>query len=66
MICFLQQKCEIEQPSYGLNYFAFNATDGVNSGCVWNRTISGDVGQCFFAEHTAPFIKTPIFALQTD
>jgi hypothetical protein len=48
------------------DYFAFNATDGVNSGCVLNRTISGDVGQCFFAEHTAPFIKTPIFALQTE
>lgn len=48
------------------DFFAFNASAGVNGACVAARaTVAGDVSDCYFAEHTLPFIKSPIFALQS-
>jgi len=43
-----------------------NATSGVNQDCITSHAKTKDEYKCFFAEHTAPFIKTPIFPLQSE
>lgn len=49
-----------------LNFWDFNVSAGVNTDCVAARVaVAGDPAECYFAEHTAPFIKSPIFALQS-
>jgi len=44
-----------------------NCTDGVNSDCIdyYNKNNRDNVFSCYFAQHTAPFIRTPIFPLQS-
>jgi hypothetical protein len=43
-----------------------NASDGVNHRCVASAKKSGrHLSDCYFAEHTLPFIRTPIFLLQS-
>lgn len=37
-----------------------NATSGVNQACIQSHQKTSDTWKCFFAEHTAPFISTPI------
>jgi len=39
-----------------------NVSSGVNQGCIAGAK---DTSDCIFAEHTVPFIKTPIFPLQS-
>jgi len=39
--------------------------DGVNSDCVAHYKPSKEEWRCFFAQYTSPFIKTPIFPLQS-
>lgn len=43
-----------------------NCSAGVNQQCIAHHGRTGDLTKCFFAEHTAPFIKTPVFALQSE
>jgi len=43
-----------------------NATDGVNQECIKKYSTTGNTWNCFFAQHTSPFIKTPIFPLQSE
>jgi len=45
-------------------FWSFNASGGVNADCVASRAAE-DMAECYFAEHTAPFIRTPFFALQS-
>lgn len=48
------------------NFLDFNASGGVNQGCIATHSLAaGDTADCFFAEHTVPFIQTPLFALQS-
>lgn len=42
-----------------------NATSGVNQNCIAAHSKTKDTWKCFFAEHTSPFITTPIFPLQS-
>lgn len=42
-----------------------NATSGVHQGCIAGQK-AGETWKCIFAEHTAPFIKTPMFPLQAE
>jgi len=42
-----------------------NCTSGVNQDCIGAHSAGGDTYLCFFAEHTTPYIKTPIFPLQS-
>ncbi|KAA0163629.1 hypothetical protein FNF31_02790 [Cafeteria roenbergensis] len=44
---------------------AQNASSGVNQDCIEAHRSTGDTWMCMFAEHTAPHIKTPVFALQS-
>jgi len=46
-------------------YSVMNATSGVNQACIAAHKPTGDDWMCMFAEHTAPHISTPIFALQS-
>jgi len=41
------------------------AQGGVNADCVKKFMPTKDTWKCFFAEHTSPFIRTPIFPLQS-
>eukprot|EP01048_Picozoa_sp_COSAG05_P013342 COSAG05_NODE_1412_length_4957_cov_50.130918_3_plen_170_part_00 len=41
-----------------------NSTSGVNDACIAGN--AGNEWKCIFAEHTSPFIKTPIFPLQGE
>lgn len=41
-----------------------NASSGVHQGCIANEI--KDPWKCMFAEHTAPYIKTPMFPLQSE
>ena len=43
-----------------------NVTSGVNQDCVAAHSKTGDEWMCMFAEHGSPFIKTPIFILQSQ
>jgi hypothetical protein len=43
-----------------------NASSGVNQDCIAAHLATGDTYKCFFAEHTVPFLKTPIFPLQSE
>jgi len=45
---------------------AFNASGGLHSDCVTAMANHGTPNLCMFAEHTAPFIHTPLFALQSE
>lgn len=48
------------------NFHAFNASSGLNDACVAAYLEADqDAGDCYFAEHTAPFIRTPMFAMQS-
>jgi len=40
-----------------------NCTDGVNIRCIQNARIKSN---CYFAEHTAPYIQTPYFVMQSQ
>jgi len=42
------------------------ASAGVNQKCIAAHTPTKDTWKCFFAQHTAPFIETPIFPLQSQ
>jgi len=42
-----------------------NSTSGVNADCIRAFAPSKTEWSCIFAEHTAPFIRTPIFPLQS-
>eukprot|EP00747_Dinoflagellata_sp_TGD_P211588 gnl/TRDRNA2_/TRDRNA2_84807_c0_seq3.p1 gnl/TRDRNA2_/TRDRNA2_84807_c0~~gnl/TRDRNA2_/TRDRNA2_84807_c0_seq3.p1 ORF type:complete len:297 (-),score=41.33 gnl/TRDRNA2_/TRDRNA2_84807_c0_seq3:34-924(-) len=43
-----------------------NCSAGVNDQCVSaRRAAGGDISDCIFAHHTLPFIKTPIFVMQS-
>ncbi|KAL1519519.1 hypothetical protein AB1Y20_023034 [Prymnesium parvum] len=45
----------------------FNASSGVNRDCVAAKGIGDDPPYlCMFAEHTAVFIHTPVFAMQSE
>lgn len=44
---------------------AQNVTAGVNQACIAAHEATGDTWMCMFAEHTAPHISTPMFALQS-
>jgi len=46
-------------------FTAQNATSGVDQDCIGAHSAGGDTYLCFFAEHTTPYIKTPIFPLQS-
>jgi hypothetical protein len=41
-----------------------NATAGLDTDCIDAHTPTGDQWKCIFAEHTAPFITTPTFAVR--
>lgn len=41
-----------------------NSTSGVNEKCIEAHWAAGDTWRCMFAQHTAPHILTPTFALQ--
>jgi hypothetical protein len=41
-----------------------NSTSGVNDKCIAGN--AGSEWKCIFAEHTSPFIETPIFPLQGE
>lgn len=44
-----------------------NATAGINADCVAaHQSGEHDAWKCMFAEHTSPFIHTPIFVLQSE
>jgi hypothetical protein len=43
-----------------------NATSGVNDKCIASYQRNGEEWHCFFAQHTSPFITTPIFPLQSE
>jgi len=43
-----------------------NATSGVNKDCITAHMATQDTYKCYFAEHTSPHIKTPIFPLQSE
>jgi len=43
-----------------------NATMGVNQACIENYKPLNQAFKCIFAEHTAPFVKTPLFGLQSE
>jgi len=43
-----------------------NATSGVNQACIAAHTPTHDTSACFFAEHTAPYITTPLFPVQSE
>jgi len=43
-----------------------NSAGGVNQDCINGHKATGDTWKCIFAEHTSPFIKTPIFPLQAE
>ena len=43
-----------------------NASAGINVDCVAAHQSTHDDWKCMFAEHTAPFIHTPIFAMQSE
>jgi hypothetical protein len=45
---------------------AFNATGGLNVDCVASMASRGTANLCMFAEHTAPFVHTPLFVLQSE
>ena len=45
---------------------AFNASGGLHVGCVAAMASRGTPNKCMFAEHTAPFVQTPLFALQSE
>ena len=47
-------------------FVAFNASGGLHPGCVAAMAGRGTASLCMFAEHTAPFIHTPLFALQSQ
>jgi len=59
---------EPKGPKYGRDmrwvFNQMNASDGVNQECI--RLNPGAKENCFFAEHTAPHIKTPFFPLQSE
>lgn len=44
-------------------FSTMNCKDGVNEDCIAFHS-DEEQWKCFFAEHTIPFVKTPIFALQ--
>eukprot|EP01121_Diplochlamys_sp_Union-15-3_P004235 TRINITY_DN1425_c0_g3_i3.p1 TRINITY_DN1425_c0_g3~~TRINITY_DN1425_c0_g3_i3.p1 ORF type:complete len:293 (-),score=41.21 TRINITY_DN1425_c0_g3_i3:27-905(-) len=43
-----------------------NSSSGVNEDCINYYRSTGDTWKCIFAEHTSPFIQTPIFPLQSE
>eukprot|EP00930_Biecheleria_cincta_P039840 TRINITY_DN27343_c0_g1_i1.p1 TRINITY_DN27343_c0_g1~~TRINITY_DN27343_c0_g1_i1.p1 ORF type:complete len:488 (+),score=65.87 TRINITY_DN27343_c0_g1_i1:90-1553(+) len=48
------------------NFQAFNVSSAVNQACVKSvAAAGGQKSDCYFAEHTVPFITTPIFAFQS-
>ena len=47
------------------DYDTFNSSGGVNRDCVAAKK-RNDAPECMFAQHTAPFIRAPIFALQSQ
>jgi len=55
-------------PKYGRDmrwvFHQQNVTSGVNQRCIAGHSTS-DPSDCMFAEHTVPFLKTPIFPLQS-
>ena len=50
----------------GWAFDAFNASGGLHADCVAAMANRGTPNLCMFAEHTAPFIHTPLFALQSE
>lgn len=46
------------------NFYLFNSSSGVNDACI--AANPGLEWKCYFAEHTSPHIKTPIFPLQAE
>merc|ERR1739845_136126 len=44
-------------------HMQMNSTAGLNSRCVQSNI--GEEWKCFFAQHAAPHIQTPVFALQS-
>eukprot|EP00933_Yihiella_yeosuensis_P016136 TRINITY_DN13899_c0_g1_i3.p1 TRINITY_DN13899_c0_g1~~TRINITY_DN13899_c0_g1_i3.p1 ORF type:complete len:410 (-),score=63.56 TRINITY_DN13899_c0_g1_i3:213-1442(-) len=47
-------------------FHKFNSSAGVHQSCVSARAMAGgDLADCYFAEHTSPYIQSPIFALQS-
>lgn len=47
------------------SYTVQNATAGVNQGCIAAKD-PADQYLCMFAEHTSDYIKTPLFAMQSQ
>ena len=45
---------------------AFNASGGLHVDCVAAMASIGTPNLCMFAEHTAPFVHTPLFVLQSE
>ena len=45
---------------------AFNASGGLHVDCVAAMAGRGTQNLCMFAEHTAPFVHTPMFVLQSE
>lgn len=43
-----------------------NSSSGVNEKCVHTLASSGEDWKCIFAQYTAPFIQTPLFAMQSE
>jgi hypothetical protein len=47
----------------------FNSTSGLNQDCIAAKRSSGGSGStadCMFAEHVSPYIRAPLFALQSQ
>jgi len=43
-----------------------NATAGINQDCVAAHASTADVWKCMFAEHSSDFIRSPMFAMQSQ
>jgi hypothetical protein len=43
-----------------------NVSSGIDEDCIAHYSPSGNAWMCYFAEHTAPFLSTPTFPLQSQ
>eukprot|EP01006_Ploeotia_vitrea_P035906 TRINITY_DN65948_c7_g2_i1.p1 TRINITY_DN65948_c7_g2~~TRINITY_DN65948_c7_g2_i1.p1 ORF type:complete len:391 (-),score=39.45 TRINITY_DN65948_c7_g2_i1:135-1181(-) len=47
-------------------FYYMNSTEGVDADCIAHWGARNESSKCMFAQHTAPFITTPTFALQSQ
>eukprot|EP01125_Pyxidicula_operculata_P008327 TRINITY_DN2804_c0_g1_i1.p2 TRINITY_DN2804_c0_g1~~TRINITY_DN2804_c0_g1_i1.p2 ORF type:complete len:360 (+),score=63.23 TRINITY_DN2804_c0_g1_i1:1188-2267(+) len=60
---------ETSRNYHGMMVWVFeqmNSTAGLNQRCISAHQATKDTWKCIFAEHTSPFIQTPMFPLQSQ